>query len=196
MPPDAPTSSTPLRDPADPATWALATHEAGHVVAFHIGRIQYRSVGLRSPWPGQDAAVLGHPGPARARPLWFIVGALAGPFAEAHATGRDIHEVFSECGEIDLDHADSVAATLHPDAAATLVRRAWQLAVRHQHTIATVATALVHHSRQRLTEAEVATIIRDTETPSVGPAARDAPGPTTTNADPWSPATTETVKLL
>lgn len=84
--------------------------------------------------------------------------------AEAHATGRDVHEVFTECDEIDLDTADRIAATLHPDAAALLVRRAWRIAVEHEHTIATVATALVHHPAQRLTADEVTTIIHDTET--------------------------------
>lgn len=147
-----------MRDPADPATHRLALHESGHATACIVLGRAFRVVDLApDPRRDLDAAVLGVE--PRDRPLGFVVTLLAGPLAEHVHAGVSLDEAF--CSHGYSDTSEVLDRGLHPDALATLARRANRL-VANTHAAAVVAVAdALTRAPQRLSRHQVADLVRD-----------------------------------
>lgn len=145
------------RDPGAAWTWRAALHESAHAVVLVALGLPLHDVVLS--WPPTGSSVARYR--ADARPLPLIVAALAGPVAEAMATGDDPGRVLRTSGRSDL--ARVAGHGIHPDAAAVLARHAYQLVCRHADAVIAVAAALVAHPQQRLTYQQIVDLVDEAE---------------------------------
>lgn len=154
------TSSLALRDPAEPTTWRIALHEAGHAVCLSLYRLPFTQVHLTHPCTGGGAVAYSVAG-ARAKPLAFIVTALAGSIAAAGHTGTDPLDMLRGCGSLDLDTADQYSDGLDTVAVYRLVKRAEKIVLdTHRDAVHATARALLEPP-QMLTAAQVAELVDD-----------------------------------
>lgn len=198
----------PLRDRNDPDWHRTAVHEAGHgVVAVVLGQ-PFTHVTLRPADTRWRGAVIGTQ--PRRRPLAAVSVYLGGCFAVVAAgLDDDATAAFCRGGGNDLANVLKFGDGLPLDSLLAVARRTWTIVSdTHEVAVHAVAEALLAHPEQRLSRAQVAGVVEDHQPGGLAwlirhheealaeqtEQAHHAPGPTTTNTDPWSPATTQTVK--